>query len=68
MLMLHYRLSTIWVSPYSIVLKVTFDGTNYDDWICNIKMALLFDGKEYVLKKNLVEIDKATATLEQLAS
>ncbi|KAI3524446.1 hypothetical protein L1887_03101 [Cichorium endivia] len=47
---------------------VTLDGTNYNDWIRNIKMALRFENKEYVLDTELVEVDHATATPEEIAS
>ena len=55
-------------SLLSTMSKVTFDDTNYIDWIHNIKMDLLFEGKEYILEEKLVEIDEATATPKQLAS
>ncbi|KAI3780034.1 hypothetical protein L2E82_09888 [Cichorium intybus] len=43
------------------------DGTNYNDWIRNIMMALRFEHKEYVLETELVEIDPDTATPEEIA-
>ena len=52
----------------SICLKVTFDGSNYNDWICNIKMALRFEDKEYVIEKEINEIDETKATPEQIAN
>jgi len=55
-------------SLLSIVSKVTYDGTNYNDWMRNIKMDLWFEGKEYILEEKIVEINEATATPEQLAS
>ena len=55
-------------SLLSIVSKVTFDGTNYYDWMRNINMDFRFEGKVYVLEVKLVEIDEATATPEQLSS
>ncbi|KAI3724048.1 hypothetical protein L2E82_35813 [Cichorium intybus] len=48
--------------------KVTMDGTNYNDWIRNIKMALRFEHKEYVLETELVEVDPNTATPEEIAA
>ncbi|KAI3780415.1 hypothetical protein L2E82_10396 [Cichorium intybus] len=53
-------------SILSLCSKVTLDGTNYNDWICNIKMALRFEHKEYVLETELVEPD--TATPEEISS
>ncbi|KAI3780889.1 hypothetical protein L2E82_10882 [Cichorium intybus] len=55
-------------SILSLCSKVTLDGTNYNDWIRNIKMALRFEHKEYVLETELVEVDPDTATLEEVAS
>ena len=46
----------------SIFSKDTLDGTNYTDWMCNIKMSLQFKNKDYVLKKELNEIDEEKAT------
>ena len=34
----------------------------------NIRMALRFEGKEYVLEEKLIEFDENTTTLEQIAS
>lgn len=45
--------------------KVTLDGTNYNDWYRNIKMALRYEDKEYVLEKELIEVDDDTATPEE---
>ncbi|KAI3699760.1 hypothetical protein L2E82_44271 [Cichorium intybus] len=55
-------------SILSLCSKVTLDGTNYNDWIRNIKMALRFEHKEYVLETELVEVDPETATPEEVAS
>ena len=52
----------------SICSKVTLDGTNYNDWLHNIKMALRFEDKEYVLEKPLDEIDEESATPEEIAA
>ncbi|KAD3641221.1 hypothetical protein E3N88_30445 [Mikania micrantha] len=52
----------------NICSKVTLDGTNYNDWMRNIKMALRFEDKEYVLDKELIEIDEERATPEELAA
>jgi hypothetical protein len=55
-------------SLLNICSKVTLDGTNYNDWMRNIKMALRFEDKEYVLDKELGEIDEEIATPEELAT
>ena len=51
----------------NICSNVTFDGTNYNDWMWNIKMALCFEDKDYVLDKELLEIDETIATPEEQA-
>ncbi|KAI3790954.1 hypothetical protein L2E82_04413 [Cichorium intybus] len=48
--------------------KVQLNGTNYNDWIRNIKMTLRFENKKYVLDTELVEVDPDTATPEEVAS
>ncbi|KAI3790532.1 hypothetical protein L2E82_03639 [Cichorium intybus] len=55
-------------SILSLCSKVTLDGTNYNDWMRNIKMALRFKNKEYVLDTELIEVDPETATTEEYAS
>ncbi|KAI3513141.1 hypothetical protein L1887_20467 [Cichorium endivia] len=55
-------------SILSLCSKVTLDGTNYNDWIRNIRMALRFEHKEYVLETELVDVDPDTATPEEIAS
>ncbi|KAI3723541.1 hypothetical protein L2E82_35186 [Cichorium intybus] len=55
-------------SILSLCSKVILDDTNYNDWIRNIKMALRFEHKEYVLETELIDIDPDTATPEELAS
>ncbi|KAI3499715.1 hypothetical protein L1887_35524 [Cichorium endivia] len=54
-------------SILSLCSNVILDGSNYNDWIRNIKMALRFEHKEYVLETEFVEIDPDTATPEELA-
>ena len=54
-------------SLLNICSRVTFDGTNYNDWMRNINMALCFEDKEYVLEKELLEIDETQATTVELA-
>ncbi|KAI3751915.1 hypothetical protein L2E82_23009 [Cichorium intybus] len=55
-------------SILSLCSKVTMDDTNYNDWIRNIKMALRFENKEYVLETELIEVDPDTATPEEVTS
>ncbi|KAI3739155.1 hypothetical protein L2E82_29552 [Cichorium intybus] len=55
-------------SILSLCSKVTLDGTNYNDWIRNIKMVLRFEHKEYVLETELVDVDTETATPEEIAA
>ena len=33
--------------------KVIFDGSNFNDWIRNIRMVTRYEDKEYVLDKEL---------------
>ena len=47
--------------------RVIFDGSKFNDWIRNIRMAIRYEDKEYVLDKELKEIDVITATPEQIA-
>ena len=42
--------------------KVTFDGSNFNEWIRNIRMITCYEDKEYVLDKELKEIDETIAT------
>ncbi|KAI3511597.1 hypothetical protein L1887_18752 [Cichorium endivia] len=55
-------------SILSLCSKVTLDGTNFNDWMRNIKMAIRFEDKEYALEKELIEINEQNATPEELAS
>ncbi|KAI3690901.1 hypothetical protein L2E82_49113 [Cichorium intybus] len=55
-------------SILSLCSKVQLNGTNYNDWIRNIKMALRYENKEYVLETELVDVDPETATPEEIAS
>ncbi|KAI3790891.1 hypothetical protein L2E82_04298 [Cichorium intybus] len=64
----HSTHNTNFSSILSICSKVTLDGTSYNDWMRNIKMSLRFEDKEYVLEKELVEVDQETATPEECAS
>ncbi|KAI3515635.1 hypothetical protein L1887_14536 [Cichorium endivia] len=54
-------------SILSLCSKVQLNGTNYNDWIRNIKMALRYENKEYVLETELVDIDTDTASPEEIA-
>ena len=47
--------------------RVIFDGSKFNDWIWNIRMDILYEEKEYVLDKELKEIDESTATPEKIA-
>ena len=47
--------------------KVTFDGSNFNEWIRNIRMITRYEDKEYVLDKELKEIDETTATPQEIA-
>ena len=47
---------------------MTLDGTNYNEWMRNIKMALRFEENEYVLEKPLDEIHEEKATPEELVA
>ncbi|KAL7611006.1 hypothetical protein Lser_V15G13097 [Lactuca serriola] len=47
--------------------RVIFDGSNFMDWIQNIRMVTRYEEKEYVLDKELKEIDESTATLQEIA-
>ena len=55
-------------SLLNICAKVVMDGSNYNDWMRNIKMALRFEDKEYVLEKELKELDESKATPEEYAA
>ena len=46
--------------------RVIFDGSNFNDWIENIIMVIRYEEKEYVLDKELKEIDVTTASPEQI--
>ena len=47
--------------------KVTFDGSNFNEWIRNIRMITRYEDKEYVLDKELKEINESTATPQEIA-
>ncbi|CAH1414927.1 unnamed protein product [Lactuca virosa] len=47
--------------------RVIFDGSNFMDWIRNIRMVTRYEDKEYVLDKELKELDESTATPEEVA-
>ena len=46
--------------------RVIFDGSNFTDWIRNIRMVTRYENKEYVLDKEL-KVPELTATPEELA-
>ena len=47
--------------------RVIFDGSNFMDWIRNIRMVTRYEDKEYVLDKELKELDESTVTPEKIA-
>ena len=47
--------------------KVTFDGSNFNEWIRNIRMITRYEDKEYVLDKELKENDETPATPQEIA-
>ena len=55
-------------SILNICTKVKLDGANYNDRMRNIKMALHFEYKEYILEKPLDEIVETKATPEEIAT
>lgn len=55
-------------SLLSICAKVILDGSNYNDWMRNIKMTLHFEDKDYVLEKPLDEIDEESATPKHIVA
>ena len=50
-----------------ICTKVTFDGSTFNDLIFNIRMALWFKDKEYIIYKELNKIVESHATPEEVA-
>ena len=53
-------------SLMNLVGRTIFDGSNFNDWIRNIHITLRYEDKEYVIDKDLKEIDEQTATPEQI--
>ena len=51
-------------SLMNLCRRVIFDGSNFNDWIRNIRLAIRYEDKEYVLDKELKEIDVTTFTPE----
>ncbi|CAH1418453.1 unnamed protein product [Lactuca virosa] len=47
--------------------RVIFYGFNFNDWIRNIRMVTRYEDKEYVLDKELKEIDESSATPLEIA-
>ncbi|XP_042757740.2 uncharacterized protein LOC111894906 [Lactuca sativa] len=54
-------------SLLNICRSVTFDGCNFNDWICNIRMDLRYEEKDYILDKELKEIKETKANAEEIA-
>ena len=50
----------------SILPKEKLTGPNYMDWLHSLKMTLRYENKDYVLENPTLEIDKATATPDEL--
>ena len=55
-------------SLLNICSKVQLDDTNYNDWMRNIKMAIRFKDKEYVLEIPLDEINEEKATPKEMVA
>ena len=45
--------------------RMIFDGSNFNNWIRNIWMVTRYKDKEYILDKELKEVDEATSTPEE---
>ena len=48
--------------------RVIFDGSNFNDWIHNIRMVTHYEDKEYVLDEKLKEINVNTASTEEITA
>ncbi|KAL7585481.1 hypothetical protein Lser_V15G45906 [Lactuca serriola] len=46
--------------------RMIFNGSNFNDWIRKIRMVTRYEDKEYVLDKELKEINEETATPEEI--
>ena len=44
--------------------RLIFDGLNFNNWIRNIRMVTRYEDKEYVIDKELKEIDETIVTPE----
>lgn len=44
--------------------RVIFDGSNFMDWIKNIRMVTRYEDKEYVLDKELKELEQSSTSEE----
>ena len=51
----------------SILSKEKLTGPNYMDYLRNLKMTLRYENKQYVLDNQVPDINKETATPEELA-
>ncbi|CAH1436469.1 unnamed protein product [Lactuca virosa] len=54
-------------SLMNLCRRVIFDGSNFMDWIRNIRMVTRYEYKEYVIDKEQKEIDESTATPQEIA-
>nr|KAJ0205032.1 hypothetical protein LSAT_V11C500233370 [Lactuca sativa] len=50
----------------SLCQKVTFDGTNFSEWIRYIRTIVRYEDKEYVLDEKLEKINPEVATPEEM--
>lgn len=55
-------------SLMNLCRRVIFDGSNFNDWIRNIRIVTCYEDKEYVLYKELKEVNIKTATPEEIAA
>ena len=51
----------------SLCQKVTFDGTNFSEWIRYIRTIARYEDKEYVLDEKLKKVNPEIATPEEMA-
>jgi len=55
-------------SLMNLCQKVTFDGSNFNEWMRYIRMITRYEDKEYVLDEKLEKIIPDVATPEELAA
>ena len=54
-------------SLLNINARITFDSSNFYDWIQHIRMGLRYEHKEYVIDKELNKIEETKATPKEIA-